>query len=254
MEKIPTIKELRETCGKKDANGLILRACDYLAVYPAKLFLYLPFTPNQITGIWILIKIVMALLLVTGGYVTTVVALLIFQLASIIDGVDGVVARFRKHFSLNGIYLDYFGHYFCNSLLLITLAIGTYNKTNNFLHFVSGALAVFSLLLAKALTINTMWYGNSMDRSKVNNIMYNDNLSLKNQKNRLFSTVFDFLRIDNPLNLMFFGIVFGYPGITLWIYAAFLFMEMARKLTLQFLRIYRAEKKEKAAPPEVSRP
>ena len=126
MEKIPPIKELRKLAGKKSTAGFLNPMCDFLAFYPAKIFLYLPFNPVQITFIWILIKIITALLMVKGNYLITIIALFIFQLSSILDGVDGIVARYRKDYSFNGIYTDYIGHYLCNSLLLICLAIGTY--------------------------------------------------------------------------------------------------------------------------------
>ena len=127
MNKIPKIKELRKLYAKKSTNGFLNPMCDYLAFYPAKIFLYLPFTPNQITILWILIKLITLFFIAKGGYLVTVFSLLIFQLASIIDGVDGIVARYRKHYSLNGMYLDYIGHYLCNSLLLIALATIGFN-------------------------------------------------------------------------------------------------------------------------------
>ncbi len=245
MGKTPPIKELREKYTKHDAQGYILRACDYLAVYPAKLLLYTPLTPNQITVLWIFIKIIMAMLLITGNYTVSVIAILLFQLASIIDGSDGIVARYRKHYSLNGKYLDLFGHYFCNSLILITLAVGTYVQAKSIWPLVAAAAAVFSFLLSKSLTVNPAWFNKEEERNKIYDILYRENLSLKNQKNKLVTFVFDILLMDNPLNLMFWGVLLGYSEIVLWIYAVFLFLEMTRKLFLQFWRIYKAEKEER---------
>src|SRR3989344_7225593 len=146
MQKIPSIKELRQTVSKQSTKGFLNPLCDFLAFYPAKIFLYLPFNPVQITVIWILIKIVTALLMTTGNYLLTIIALTVFQLASILDGVDGIVARYRKDYSYNGIYLDYVGHYFCNSLLLICLAIGDYNHTGSVSVFYAATIGVFSYL------------------------------------------------------------------------------------------------------------
>src|SRR3989344_1393595 len=143
MEKIPPIKELRKLAGKKSTAGFLNPMCDFLAFYPAKVFLYLPFNPVQITVIWILIKIITALLMTSGNVMLTIISLFIFQLASILDGVDGIVARYRKDYSYNGIYLDYIGHYLCNSLLLICLALGTYNYSGSSYALLAGAIAVF---------------------------------------------------------------------------------------------------------------
>lgn len=251
ISKIPSIKELRETAKREKASGIILPACDYLAFYFTKPFLYLSLTPNQITVLWILIKIIAALFLVQGDYWITVIALFIFQVASIIDGVDGIIARHRKRFSLNGIYLDYVGHYLCNAVLFITLAIGLYSQTGSFLPFIPAAIAVLTMLLTKALTINPMWYTNLEQRSKVEKIIYEQNLSIimeqktgeiKSLKDKIKIIIFDLIRIDNPLNIMFWLVVITQTALMLWLYAAFLTVEAVRKLVSQYLRIYKAEK------------
>lgn len=242
MEKIPTIKELREIC-KVKRTGYWDNVTTYLGFYPAKLFLYLPFTPNQITVIWVLIKTIMALLMLTGNYLVMVIALLFFQLASILDATDGVVARYRKHFSLNGIYIDFIGHYFCNSLLLVTIGIGLYFQTGVYFHIIPAFIGMFSMLLSKALTVNLAWYKNLEQREKVNKILYDRGISLKVHKNNFILLLTDFLRLENPLSLLFWGLLLGYPGLVLWVYALFLSLEMGRKLFFQFLRINRAERK-----------
>ena len=251
MAPVPSVKELRVICKRQKASGILLPLCDYLAFYVAKFFLYLPLTPNQITLTWIILKIVSAFFMITGDYTTMVIALLVFQLASIIDGADGTVARYRKRFSLNGIYVDYIGHYFCNSLLFVTLAFGVYHQTENWLSFIAAAIAVVSFLLTKALTLNPMWYGNLEERKEVEKIIYDRDLALlrdqktgvvRNWKKQIIILLFDFVQMNNPLNLMFWGVFLGYAGEILWIYAGILFLEMSRKLFMQFWRIYRTEK------------
>lgn len=241
MGKIPKIKELRKKYGKISTNGFLNPMCDFLAFYPAKIFLYLPLTPNQITVLWIVIKLIMLAFIAQGGYWNTIIALFVFQLASIIDGVDGIVARYRKHYSLNGLYIDYIGHYLCNSLLLIALAFGVYNKTGSFIVFVPASIAAFSFLLAKAITVNLAWFGNLDQRKEVNRIIYTENVSLKSQKKGILAIVSDFFLMDNPLNFMFWGVLFNLPSITLWVYAVLLFSELLRKGFLQFWKIYKDE-------------
>ena len=179
MSVVPSIKELRAVASKKSTAGFLNPLCDFLAFYPAKLFLYLPFNPVQITVIWIVIKIVTALLMVSGNYLVTVIALFIFQLASILDGVDGIVARYRKDYSYNGIYFDYIGHYLCNSLLLICLALGTYKHTGNAYALLAGAIAVFVFLLSKAITMNGIWVNNVEMRREMEDIVYGQKFSMK---------------------------------------------------------------------------
>ena len=239
----PSVKELREISRKKfKPHGYIVPLTDYIAVYPAKFFLALPFTPNQITMLWIVLKTAMASLILSGDYIATIVALLVYQLASILDAVDGIIARFRKQFSLNGIYLDYIGHYFCNSFLLMALAIGIYNQTGKVYAFVPASIAVFCYLLSKALTVNLAWWNDLENQTKVKQILYTHNLSLQHQNNFFVSYFFDFVRIDNPFNLMLFGVIFNFIEPMLWIYALFLFLEMMRKLFFQYWRIFQFEK------------
>ncbi len=252
-QKIPSIKELRELAKRPhQASGLILPVCDYLSYIFAKPFLFLPLTPNQITVLWIVIKLIAASFLISGDYGASLLALFIFQVASIIDGVDGIIARYRKHFSLNGIYLDYLGHYLCNSFLLFALAYGIFQHTQTSWPFVAAGIGIFSLLLSKALTINFMWY-KPEQREKVEKIIYGEHLSIiheqklgeaKNWKQKALIYFFDLVRIDNPLNFMFWGLVVQQPLITLWGYAFLLFLEMARRVFSQYWRISQSERKE----------
>ena len=48
--------------------------------------------------------------------------------------------------------------------------------------------------------------------------------------------------MDNPFNVMFFGVLFQIPEITLLFYAIFVLLEFLRKLWLQFYRIYHSER------------
>lgn len=247
----PTVKELMEIAKRPHkAYGLILPACDYLSYYFSKPFLYLPFSPNQITVFWILIKLLAAIPLIAGNYLLTIGCLFVFQAASILDGVDGVIARYRKIFSLNGKYLDLLGHYLCNSILFIALAWGLYSKTDSVVVFIPAGIAIFCMLLSKALTINPLWYQQEQ-RSSIEKLIAEDQDSLiKEQKTGLAKgwkqkgvlLFFDVTRIDNPFNLLFWGFVAGYGEITLWVYALLLLLELGRKIAAQFLRIYRAER------------
>ena len=83
MRNVPAIKELREIC-KSKCSGYWVPVIDYVSFWPAKFFLYLPFTPNQITMIWIIIKIIAAFFLVTGDYWFMLIAVTIFQSALIL--------------------------------------------------------------------------------------------------------------------------------------------------------------------------
>ena len=239
---VHSIKELKKF-EKTDAQGPILRACDFVAVYAGKMFLYLPLTPNQVTFLWIFVKMIGILLLVPGDYVLSIVGVLIFHVGAIIDGADGIVARARQHFSLNGIYVDYVRHYLTNSLVLVALAYGVFVKTGQAVAFVPAAIGVFCFLVSKASSLNPVWYSNPLQKTKAEELIYGKNIALKKSKNRLIAVLFDVIRLENPFNVLFWGVVFGYPVLVLWIYAASNFLEMVRKVFVQFYRIYKDEKK-----------
>ena len=249
MQKVPSIKELRAVASKQSTNGFLNPMCDFLAFYPAKLFLYLPLNPVQITVLWVVIKIITALLLLFGGYWLTLVSLFVFQLASILDGVDGIVARYRKEYSYNGILFDYFGHYFCNSLLLLCLAWGTYGDTGALGIAIVGGIAAFSYLLAKAITFNpSCWTSGAEQRREVEQILYTQGFSVKSQGKGFMALAGDFFLLDNPLNALFWGVLLGFPGITLAIYAVLLTGEVPRRMIIQYGRIRKYEQKKKEVP------
>jgi hypothetical protein len=130
---------------------------------------------------------------------------------------------------------------------LICLGIGTYRSAGNPGVLLASAIGVFAFLLAKAITINVMWLSNPEQRRELETIVYGKNFSLKGQKKGVLALVADFLVMDNPLNLMFWGVLFGYPALTLWIYAGALTAELGRRLVLQFWRIKKHELARKKA-------
>ncbi len=234
---MPTIKELKQVASS-NRRDIFYRLVDHLGFYPAKLLVKTRLTPNQITVIWILGQIVSALFLATGQWHKMVLGLFFFQAFFIIDCTDGIVARYKKIFSLNGIYLDYIGHYIANPTLLVSLTIGVYKIQQNPLYLLAGAIAVFSFLLNKALTLNPQWYGSQEQQEKVAHCLQGS--LLVNQKNFLYN-IFAFLRLEYIFNFMFWGVLFGYAHYTLLIYALFFFLELCRKLISQFMRLKKAD-------------
>jgi phosphatidylglycerophosphate synthase len=235
----PTIQELREKTQAK-REDFIYQWMDWLAYYPAQLLINLPITANQITIAWIIGEIIAALFLLTGNYITMVIAVLAFQILFILDCTDGIIARYRKEFSLNGVYLDYLGHYICNPLLLICYGIGVSIAQDNLLFVLAGLIAALTFLLNKAISINPAWYSNPEQRTKVEATLKKS--ILKNQTGILYA-IFAFMRLEYFFNFMFWGTLLGYAHIVILIYALFFTLELLRKIVTQFLHNYRAEAK-----------
>ena len=227
---MPTIRELKEKANAKRGDP-IYRLMNNLAYYPAKLFLYTPLTPNQITIIWIIGQIISALFLATGDQLTMIISLIFFQAFFIIDCSDGIVARYRKRFSINGIYLDQLGHYLANSILLLTFSIGVFRWYNNAIYLLYGILAVIFFLLNKAITLNPMWY----PKEQRNLISDTGKKSLLRFQHKLIYNVFALFRLEHFFNILFWGVVFGYPNYTLILYTLFFFLELVRKIITQYI-------------------
>ncbi len=234
---MPTIQELREKTQAK-REDFIYQAMDYLAYYPAKLLVNTPLSANQITIAWIIGEIIAALFLVTGDYITMVLAVFTFQLLFILDCTDGIIARYRKEFTLNGTYLDYLGHYIANPLLLICFGIGVAQAQQNMLFAIAGVLAALMFLLNKAISINPAWYSNEEQQKKVSATLKKS--ILKNQEGIMYG-IFAFMRLEYLFNFMFWGTLIGYAHIVILVYTLFFTLELLRKIATQFLHNYRAE-------------
>lgn len=233
---VHSIKELRAQA-EAPRVGWVYRLVNYLAYYPAKLFLYTSLTPNQITILWAIIQVISTFFLIKGDYLTTIIALLVFHSMFILDCTDGIVARYRKQFSLNGIYLDNIGHYVANSCLLIFFTIGTFRQHPKMIYILFGFLALMFYLLNKALTLNPVLYKEE-DRIRV---LEASGKSYIQKQNRFFVSVFNFMRLEHFFNLLFWGAVLGYPHIVLIIYSGVYFLELLRKLGMQFMLLRRTD-------------
>ena len=234
-----TVKELREL-SKRKRRDFIYSFMDYLAYYPAWLFLHTPLTANQVTLIWIIGQLISALFVAKGTWLSMFLGVTAFQLFFILDCSDGIIARYKKQFSLNGIYFDYLGHYIANPLLLICFGIGTFRITGKILPLLLGILAALLFLLNKATTLNPLWYSDKAQQHLVE-ASFEKSL-LKNQRTLLYS-VFAFFRLEYLFNLMFWGALWGLHYYVLGIYTLFFLLELIRKIAAQLNSNYRLDKR-----------
>jgi len=232
-----SIKELRSKT-KSNRRGYFYKLMDYLAYYPAKLLLYTKMSPNQITIFWIIIQIAAALSLTTGIPRIMFLSLVIFQSMFILDCSDGIIARYKKQFSLNGIYLDHLGHYIANPTLLICYGIGVFRMSSDIAFIFIGIAAALFFLLNKATTLNLVWYSDKSQRTKVEQSLHGAYL---HKQNNFMYSVFELFRIEYLFNLMFWGTLLGFFKLTLIVYALFLLLELIRKVAMQLRNNYRNE-------------
>ncbi len=116
------------------------------SIYITRLLIPTPITPNMLSVFSILAGMYGACLLISPEWYIKLFALFFFYLHLILDRVDGEIARYKKIFSLKGIYLDELNHLIVPPLFFMALAIGLKDSTVFAELFILGAgiLAAFA--------------------------------------------------------------------------------------------------------------
>ncbi|TSC72227.1 MAG: hypothetical protein G01um101470_396 [Parcubacteria group bacterium Gr01-1014_70] len=150
------IKELREQLQREKLEGRE-RPWGYRvfqrgpSIYITLLLSHTPLTPNAITLLSILSGLGGAYFLLSPDWKIKFLALFLFYLNLLLDRVDGEIARYKKQFSLKGIYLDELNHYIIPPLFFLSLAWGLKNITtyHESLVLLAGIWAGFSAILLR---------------------------------------------------------------------------------------------------------
>jgi len=115
---------LFEAC-RKPVDGIISRNLNrHVSIFISKRLVNTPVTPNAMTIITFLVSVVAAYFAAQGGYFPTLVGAILLQCNSILDGVDGELARVRFQYSRLGQWLDTIGDDASNALFAAALAWG----------------------------------------------------------------------------------------------------------------------------------
>ncbi len=128
------IKELREQLQKEKLEGRE-RPWGYRlfqrgpSIYITRILLGTPLTPNTVSLLSILFGMGGALLLLHPDWRLKLAALLLFYLNLLFDRVDGELARYKRIFSLKGIYFDEINHYLIPPLFFLSFAWGLKDTT-----------------------------------------------------------------------------------------------------------------------------
>jgi len=128
-----TTKELREITQKEKVVGRE-RPWFYVSlqrgpsIYLTRLFLATSITPNQITILSIFFGLWGVFLIFSSGFGNTIAGLICLYLNILLDKVDGEVARFKKIFSLKGVYLDEINHLTIPGLFFAALTLALFEN------------------------------------------------------------------------------------------------------------------------------
>lgn len=116
---------LFEGC-RKSVDGVVSRHLNrHVSLFLSKRLVHTPLSPNGATIITFVVGLVACGFVLQGGYLATLVGAALFQLNSILDGVDGELARVRFQQSKLGQWLDTIGDDAALLLFYSALAIGT---------------------------------------------------------------------------------------------------------------------------------
>ncbi len=113
-------------------------------------------TPNQLTYVMTLCGVLAAPALLVPGVWGAVLGVVAVQLYLLLDCVDGEVARWKKQYSLAGVYLDRVGAYLCDAAVLVGFGLRASDLWGggriDWLWAFLGTLAALGAILIKAET------------------------------------------------------------------------------------------------------
>ncbi|QCD59531.1 CDP-alcohol phosphatidyltransferase family protein [Streptomyces hawaiiensis] len=113
-------------------------------------------TPNQLTYLMTVFGVLAAPALLVPGIAGAVLGVVMVQLYLLLDCVDGEIARWKKQYSLNGVYLDRVGAYLTDAAVLVGFGLRAADPWGSgridWLWAFLGTLAALGAILIKAET------------------------------------------------------------------------------------------------------
>ncbi|MEU2155139.1 CDP-alcohol phosphatidyltransferase family protein [Streptomyces sp. NPDC019396] len=113
-------------------------------------------TPNQLTYLMTVAGVLALPALLVPGIWGAVLGVVMVQLYLLLDCVDGEVARWKKQYSLSGVYLDRVGAYLCDAAVLVGFGLRAADLWSgggiDWLWAFLGTLAALGAILIKAET------------------------------------------------------------------------------------------------------
>jgi len=130
-------------------------------------FIKTSLTPNQVTFISGILGVIGACILAFNSYPLLIISAILIQLYTILDLVDGDIARAKKMQSYFGMWLDIFFDKLIDFLIVIFLSIGVFTKTGNPNYLIFGiALMGFIFAIQFIMVLNDTYFKNIRKTSK----------------------------------------------------------------------------------------
>lgn len=147
-------KEKKDQCRDDWFSYYVGRKLTYFMTIP---LLYTNITPNQVTCVSIFMLLIGFVFNCFGKNTTCVViAWICYFLWSLLDGVDGNIARYKKNYSKKGDLLDTIGGYLAYALFFLGMGIssffmGSINWNIGIYYIIIGALSSISCIFPRLI-------------------------------------------------------------------------------------------------------
>ncbi len=231
-----SMEKLRELC-KKEYYNPIQKWMHHAMLYITRPLLRTNITPNQITTFWLILQLIGSGLMIFGFYWTNVLGVVLYTIAMLLDYVDGQIARIKKISTYKGIYLEELGIYFGSPVFFFCLSIGVSRMSGDPRYFILGVISVICILYSKLVQINPLLY--DVNKREVL-AQLRKSVSTRPANKYVGYGVF-LIRRSNPLNILFFGILFNVPHWVLIFYTPLYVLELLRKLWVPLKNLYRLD-------------
>lgn len=257
-ERKQRIREMRVICAPNEAEyrtPVIQRLYIVIGFSFTRLLVKTRITPNQITGIWGTMMVLLSLLYLFDRPLLYVIGAVGWIFAYSLDGTDGHVARYKKMCSKRGVFLDLVNHYVTWPLLFFCVGMGQFMMSGEICDIVFGTVAGVSVLLLMVIqyvynVINPGVYKKGESDLEIDRNLFKSDRTRKAIENinpLLFPNIPLMLLIASTLDLMVSelalpGLIFGdqllwmtsFLSIFIFIYAVGYVLSSAMKITILY--------------------
>ncbi len=154
MEDLPKAETKLNQWLFKETDGIYARLNRRISIPISRLLIKSPITPNAVTLFTMAVSLASGVFYGVGGYVGGLVGALLSYWASILDGVDGEVARLTFQESPFGCWLETAGDYLSYVFVFAGMAIGQARTSRSAVYPITGVL----LLVGTVLSMVTLMY------------------------------------------------------------------------------------------------
>lgn len=210
MKKIPSIKELKEICKKRNETAWRDKLNRSITIRFTKVFLHLGATPDQITILSLIIGLISVAFFATGSYGFAILAVIFHHLSHILDGCDGEIARYDpKKKSGKGAYMDLMVYFILFPLILMAMGAGAFFNNPlpipNYIFLIAGFTGSYFLFLSNLITpVKLQYHVKERDFKALKDV----NKEYKQKKSEFESQIRFFISPGEIFNIVFvFGIL-----------------------------------------------